>query len=405
MKLLMFVIRYLFERENGVCMLAVVHIIIILSCNETAHTVDNVYRYTEPNYDLVELKETTDTVTFSLNENTYNVIKSFNIFSQGKEEYISFYDRRSESINIYHFQSGKLLKKIILKSFFPGEKLFKTTVYIRNFDSVFINTRNRCFLFDSSGRLKGSAAFLEDPPNAWAKFENTNPPVVKEGLLYASTRPYVKETSLEALRQWKLLYRFDMENDKASLCYPLPVMYQENIYGYHFLDYSYCYNNRNNFVFSFPADSNIYETDLTDYHVAYYAKSRRQADIILPVSKDTLEDNEGNYRSYLTRDSYGPIYFDPYRKRYLRVAKSGISMADYQAKNWEREQRLIIFDEHCRIIGESSINKEVILKSIFFTANGGIYARVNPRDEYGLHFVRLVYNDLATGQLGFSGNK
>ncbi|GAA0552296.1 hypothetical protein GCM10009415_37800 [Chitinophaga japonensis] len=80
-------------------------------------------------------------------------------------------------------------------------------------------------------------------------------------------------------------------------------------------------------------------------------------------------------------------------------------MADYQAKNWEREQRLIIFDEHCRIIGESSINKEVILKSIFFTANGGIYARVNPRDEYGLHFVRLVYNDLATGQLGFSGNK
>ena len=103
--------------------------------------------------------------------------------------------------------------------------------------------------------------------------------------------------------------------------------------------------------------------------------------------------NDKGFENYLLRDSYGPIYFDPYAKRYLRVARSSISKADVDAKIRIKKQHLIIFDDQFKIIGESPVNDSMYLHMVFFTKEGNIYARTNAKDEYALHFVRLVYND------------
>jgi hypothetical protein len=183
-----------------------------------------------------------------------------------------------------------------------------------------------------------------------------------------------------------------MQKGSKELYYQLPEIYQENLYGYSFLDYSYCHNDRGNFVFSFAADTNIYETNLKDYHVAYYGKSRFQAGPIKPVTKEDLRRDD-SYKLYALRDSYGPIFYDPYKKRYLRQAKQKITEADFLAKNTSKKRTVIIFNEQFKIIGESETDDQFSFSSIFFTESGGIYARVNPGDEHALHFARLVYEE------------
>lgn len=351
------------------------------------------YDIQKPNYDSIDIYPTADTIHFPLSGDMNNAIRSLNLFSEKGIEYISFHDRRSESVQIYQLNSRVLIKSFSLKLLFPGKELYKTTVYCKNFDTIVVTNFNHLYLFDSSGNLTKSLSFLKRPKYAWATFENTTPPVFKGNILYTGVRPYVNETSFKALREWKVIYDFNMSESKVVLHYHLPETYQTNIYGYHFMDYSYCYNDRGNFVFSFPADTNIYESDLSSYHVAYFAKSQFQNELIEPVEKEELASKVGFFRSYLTRDSYGPVYYDRFNKRYLRVAKSKIEEADYD-RNKLKPQRLIVFDDRFKIIGESNIDKEIALSYLFFTKNGQIFARTKTADEYALHFVRLSYSHI-----------
>jgi len=74
-------------------------ILLIYGCSQDT-TIDSTYKYIKPQYDFVQIGAQSDTISFHLNERTFNSIKSFNTFLQNDIEYISFYDQRSESVNI-----------------------------------------------------------------------------------------------------------------------------------------------------------------------------------------------------------------------------------------------------------------------------------------------------------------
>lgn len=362
------------------------------ACKENDPVKASTFKFIKPAYNGIQIKLAPDTLNILLNENTFNAVKSVNIFSENGREYLAFFDLRSESLNVYTLMPLQLVKKIQIQNWFQ-RSLYKTTVFVKNFDSIFITNQNRLYLCNSVGNVKKSIYFLGKPESCFAFFDNNNPPILIKNILFAGVRPYVKEKSLNALKEWKVLYLFDLHNKKAGLRYPLPKQYQQHLYGYHFLNYSYCYNNHNRFVFSFPADTNIYETNLAEFHNAYLAKSQYQHAPIEPVTKEELATSDKQVESFITRDSYGPIYFDPARNRYLRVARSKISLADYKAKKYNRGQRLLVFDENFKIVGESEIDNHISLNTLFITKEGAIYAQTNSNDEYALHFVRLVYSD------------
>lgn len=364
---------------------------IFTGCGEKHSTTASVYHYIKPQYDLVQIQATNDTVHFPLDDSTYNSITSFNIFSQGDKEFISFFDQDTKVISVFRFPSKEPVAKISVEKFFLGHNLYAPSVYIINFDSIIVGNKATVYLFDSSGRKKRGINFLDDPKFAWGFVANSSPPVIKENLLYVGVRPNVDPTSKRALRNWKTMYGFDLKKKEAQLYYNLPELYKKNLFGYHFLNYNYCYNNRGNFVFSFAADSIIYETNLADYHAAYLGKSKLQHGVIQPANKEIVSDDKEVYHQYLLKDSYGPIYFDPCAKRYLRIARSRISKADYDAKKWKKEHRIIIFDEQFRIIGESPIDRNIAAYTLFFTKDGSIYARTNLKDEYAIHYVKLAY--------------
>lgn len=368
-------------------------IFLVVGCQTENPVMPARYTYIKPRYDQVKMITTYDTISFPLDDKSYNAIKSFNVFSNRGKEFISFYDERSKHVMIYDFETRVLEKKINLKKILSESSLYKTTAYTRNFDTIFLANYKKLYLADSSCKIKKSIEYIDGPSNIWAQFENTNQPALINGQFYASVRPYVDPASISALEKWKVLYQFDLEKKQRTLSYHLPEIYRKNLYGYHFLDYSYCYNNRGNFVFSFPADPNVYETNLSDLNHSYLAKSQHQAAEITPATKEIIKDQDKTYKYYMTKDSYGAIYFDPAHQRYLRVAKSKITEKDFEAKNRNRKNSFVIFNDQLAIIGEAPIPDGISYKEIFFTRMGKMYARINTSNEYAIQFVQLKYND------------
>lgn len=352
----------------------------------------NIDRYVEPQYSLTGLHATSDTVSFRLEKYNYNIIKSLNLFSVNGEEYIAFLDRQSGSITIYDFKSKNQISEIVLNKHLPASKPQKAVMFCKNFDSIFVVYKRVLYLIDSSGTVKKTVDILEEPWYIQDTYGSSNRFVFKDGILYAGVYSYIDATSWDELKKWRALIGFDLNSERGILYYQLPEIYQKNLYGSDFLKCNYCYNNRGNFVFSFPADTSIYETNLSDYHATYFGKSFFQKEKIKPVRKEDLS-GMGGYKSYITRDSYGVLYFDPSHKRYLRIANSKISEEDYQLKRWRGKTNIIIFDENFKIIGESELDANIQPNSIFFTSDGSVYARTKVNDEYFLHFVRLTYDD------------
>jgi len=371
--------------------------VVNVGCLHTDREPQSIYKYIEPTYGNIQLVITKDTLNFKLNDTTYNAVKSFNLFLHKGVEYVSFYDQRSETINIYNFGTQELKGKISLKKWFKGHSLFKTSAYIKNFDSIYVTNVNTVYLFDRKGRMKWSAEFPDKSKDARAFFDNTCQPVFKDGHLFAAISPGVDYNSLKKLRAWKVLYQFGGDNKPRSL-FSLPAIYGQNLYGSQFVKYNYCFNNKGYFVFSFPADTNIYETDLKEHYVAYYAKSQFQKGPIPPLNKDQLQENIA-YKQYKMRDSYGPIFFDPYKKRHLRLAKQKITEENIKKSNLNRKESVIVFDENMRIIGESAIPDNFSFNTLVFSSSGNMYAQVNSEDENALHFVRLEYRETSTDSM------
>jgi len=344
-----------------------------------------------PSYENIKLTLQPDTLHFQLGAKIYNEIKSFNYFMNDGLAYISFYDRRSESIVIYNFHSRQLCKQLQLKRILKDKQFYKVSVYTQNFDSIYVTNLDKLYLLDSAGRISRTVQCRDGIENI-AFYDTYVPIVVKQNIIYMGLRPFVKESSLPAIRKWKVLCGFDLNKASTSLYYPLPSIYHKGLYGRRFLNYSYCLNEKGNFVFSFPADTSIYETNLTDLHLAYNARSKFQAAPIEPVSDEALKKDEGS-KEYALRDAYGPIYYDHSTHRYLRIVKHKIAKADFDAQNYRRSYGIIILNQQFKIIGEFLLDYDILLDSIMITQVGEIYARVNKDDENALHFVRLRWNE------------
>lgn len=364
----------------------------LVQCRQEKKTPPSNYAYRPSSYDEVGIQVTTDTLHFPLGEDAFNDIKSFNYFEYQGKEYIAFYDRQTETVNIYDFIFRQRIKQLPLKPLFKGNKLYKGSVFVKTPDSIFVINKKKIYLLDGKTNLIDRIPF-SDRADAMAVIENTTPAIWKENNLYTGIRSYLPETSLPDIRKWKLLYQFDFRKENSDRVYSLPPLYHHNLYGNRFLEYSYCYNKKGNFIFSFPADSNIYETDLGHYYQHYYGKSRYQSDPILPVSKPDLADDKNSTREYATRYSYGAIFYDPYHNRCLRMARQKMDPQEYDNKTGVRKQSIIIFDDQFRIIGESPMQPDFSPSFLFITRNGEIYSRVDRKDEYAIHFVKLNYTE------------
>lgn len=380
----------LLVKRGFLCLLS--YIILFPSCRNASSFKPSIFKSIEPVYENIKLLPSKDSIHFPLTDEIKNNIKSFNYFTASDSAlYISFYDHSSKSVAIYNLKDQKLKKIINLKTVIEPRYLYKPSVFVHNFDSIYVTNFERLFLIDSSGKKNKAINFNNRETVGY--FDSPVPVVIRNNEVIMGARVDVDEKVLSDIKDWKVLCVFDFDRQRETSKYPLPPVYHKGLYGKKFMEYSYCYNDKDHFVFSFPADTNIYETDLGDYHMAYYAKSRQQIDPIDTMNSESLDKKKLVAKEYALRDSYGIIYYDPYKKRYLRIARHKISKEAYEDKTGSQTYSIIVFNEDFKIIGEFPYTEGYYLNSVIFTQSDGIYAWAKSSDECTIHFVRLAWSD------------
>ncbi len=340
-------------------------------------------------YNTVDIIPTSDTIRFLLDEESFSDLESWSVREISGKTYITFFDQVSESINIYSYPDNSHINKIELQRFFKPTTV--NSAYFHNYDSIFLTTREALYMIDSSGKNVKKFTFDRESRQGRGRISPENPLYLQHNTAFLAVSPSIDNSSKSSIRSWKMLWTVNLENNKTSRYYHLPEIYTENYYVGKLIKYSYCMNDAGRFVVSFAADTMLYETDLKDYHHSYFAKSQYQLQPIKYSSRDKLREIKEEAKVYMTSDSYGSVYYDPYHHRYLRVAKPPISEDDFDAKRYQRPYRLIIFDKHFKIIGESDFEEGIDLRRMFFTPDGKIYAEVTSPTDYQFNFLRLEY--------------
>jgi hypothetical protein len=357
-----------------------------------------IYNYIKP-IDSLKISVTNDTIHFPLDTMTYNAVKSFNYFIDSDKEFFAFYDKRSQSVNIFDFHTKALNKKVFLKSLFNSSDFDKTSVYVNTLNSMLVTNNSRLYSVIEN-KIVDSIDFQSTPMPTYATFGSTAQPIKVGNKLYADARLRLSKDLKINLSQWKMLYEFDLKRNVSAVYYNLPDVYLKKRYSHEFYEKSYCYNDRGNFVCSFPADSNIYETDLNDYHVAHYGKSKYQTGSNVDIKLSDKLRKENSQSEYLLSDSYKAIFFDSTAKRYLRVFKVKLNEDEIKRGQRRHKQSVMIFDKDLRIVGESQIEGDIALSSLIITRDGKIYARVKTEDDTAIHFTLLTYVSNTNNKFG-----
>jgi hypothetical protein len=370
--------------------LIVCTLLVITACDWKNSSSQITLKYISPQNDSFELKASTDTIRFNLDEDIYNSVKSFNLFSTSFKEYISFYDAKSITIALYDFNSRVLVKKVPLKPVLQNEKPLKTGVFVKNFDTIIVTNGANLFLIDSSGKVKIKMSASD--PSQFPVSGGQYPPFFTDGCIFTSIRPNIDQESLASVRNYKVLYKFDSRRSLVTKLFPLPKFYSDGYYGDNLFKYNHCINDKGQLILSFWADSLIYQYDFNKGPTAFIGKSKYQYNNIAATKKDSLR-GKGDMKHFLMQDSYGPVLFDPYRKLYYRVFNLAISEDEYAAKSWKKKQSLVILDENLRIIGNSSLTSELSIATLVFSQQG-VFSRINYDNEYAIEFIKLECNHI-----------
>ncbi|KAA2240176.1 DUF4221 domain-containing protein [Chitinophaga agrisoli] len=348
-------------------------------------------------YQLAGVAVTTDTIKLPIDSLTESKFSCFNFKQLGTQSVFAFFDKNTFLLNIYDLHRKECIKRLNIKEIAKDYRpLLRTKVYFKSYDSIYVYSNMNLYRIDTNGTVKDSIGLLFDPYRASSSFQNTSPPVFVDNQLVLPASPTLDCTNKGDLQKWRLVYRIEWNISKASLLYKLPEWSLDSMYDKQFLAPSYCYNPLSKqFVFSFAPDSNIYVTDLVKTHYSYSCRSQGVSKNMPSFTLEDIKDGESSYKAFLKRDSYGPVYFDPYMKRYLRVAEKKINGLEYSDKQLIKEHSILIMDSSFRVIGESIVDKNINLYSLIFTPNG-MYARADStRSEDTIYLVKLDYEDLA----------
>lgn len=345
----------------------------------------------DSNYSLVALTPTPDSIVFEIDSIKDMNVKSFNYFTKEGKEFLCILERHGPDIYIYDIGRKSIVMKLSLKDVFKNRPLYKTSVYCKSIDSICIYNHLSFYLVDINGKIKDSIECKTNPYFSIASFDNLNPPVTYGDYIFAEARPRLDNTDKDNLSKWRVLYKFDMKRKQAKTVQELPDLYKENLFSYSFFYNSYCFNDKGCFVFSFPADTNIYETNLKEHFYSYQAKSSFQKEEITPADKSDLNSSEGDAKNFLLTHSYGAIYYDQFHKVYLRVSKQKVSRKAFVEKNWRKKQSLVIIDQNFKVIGETEFPDDVDLSFSFITPTGDLYVRSYKSGSKSLNFVKYKY--------------
>jgi hypothetical protein len=353
------------------------------------------YIKSQPDYEKVHLTILKDSISIPVDSLSLPNLTTFGFLETANTRYVSFFNNYTLTYDICNLDNNKYIKPVKFIQHLPaGIDVRKIKCYFKNFDSIYIAYLLTIYRIDTSGALIEKMTLSQKPFTTLPDFSNYNPVILRNKNVLIDGNAYLSSKNFGDLSKRPALLNIDFKENKTSLLYSYPPLYHQNIYGTLFLSKYYCMNNSNSILFSFPADPNLYQTTLDNSSIVYNGQSKFLSKAIKPVAKDDLNTGEDLNKTFLFRDSYGPIYYDKYTNRYLRVCEQKISNEDWVMKKFSKRKSLLVFDGKFTIIGETLLPANIDPYVLFITSNGILIKAANSKNQAALNFVRIAYSDL-----------
>lgn len=207
---------------------------------------------------------------------------------------------------------------------------------------------------------------------------------------------YIDTDKIENFKDFPCLYELDLTNHTTKAAYYFPKTYQKGLYGINFvINTFYTFQpEKKIIVFSFSNDKNIYAFDIRTNQTQILEVSSKYFTDIPPIeSNANISDFNVYTKFYVQSNSYGPIYYDKYRKVYYRFAERGVDDKSYKEKKWWKRKSIIITDEMFNKIGEFDIPDSINHWSGFVTDKGFYLLDTSFENENFVYFIGYKFTN------------
>lgn len=201
-----------------------------------------------------------------------------------------------------------------------------------------------------------------------------------------------------------LLVKFNLKSKELNECQvKLPNTYIEGeCWGFEFLRPSFTLNNKNQLIYSFPIDDNLYSYSLTDNLLKKIPKNTKSSFKISMTPLKKCEDPEPDEYYYHVKKSarYESISYDKYRDVYYRILllpPKDLSKQNVHSK--DMRVVIIVLDNEFNILTEKILPDDVYDYDDFFITSEGFWLSRNNRnnpdfDENFMNFDLFILNHI-----------
>ena len=356
------------------------------------------------------LELTEDSVVYLLADNvTLEIRALFPFIDKDGHEYLTFQNQLEPEICVYDLQSGEFVKSV----FFDREGANGVGMFggyhIIGFDEIYLPSlqQSKVFVMEESGKKKreiitektddgipllpfGAITFVYRPiyfNNGKMYIPQTINMRLGNKVMEKSPVYVVVDTVKNVLSPFPIKFPPIMSSDDVTK----PSLGNE-------LSYSCCLNDKDQFVFSFFFDEDIYVVSLQDGEMKKIKVKSRYID--KPAIKENPpQDFDGAMRASSEIPCYGNLIYYKYRKVYYRFVylkadldgeKNYLNIWQYGRKSFS----IMILNEDFDVIGETRFPDFTYISTLHYIGKDGLYLSdshyKNPSfDENKLRFRRF----------------
>lgn len=300
-------------------------------------------------------------------------------FDDGTNHFLAFFNRNTNSLDIYNILSTKRVKKILFPTEGPMAVSRVSYPFIKTMDSIFIWTFNptMLMLMDSSGRQKDVFLFPDDP-------QKLNVNMVQhfycvDNKIVLSYLPYGNSTNLKDSANFLVYDLITRAVSKSRAGRPLSVS-QFPLYGSHAVP-RMCLGHNNNIINFFGAGQLLVQSDLVTKAVRYYILRSKYLPNHYPEPKHdgAVVENRDALKGH-----YFMMVYDPYRYFYYMMCLLDTETHDQEGKVNsvdDMPMSVIIADTLFRRRGEVLLPERRYFRSMLVTKDGLLISQANPKNK------------------------
>ncbi|MFN4147022.1 MAG: DUF4221 family protein [Runella sp.] len=359
--------------------LSLCYMLCLLSC-----TLDSKKEYTKHKHNFV--LEKTNIIKTIFHDSVSSPIQSqFRFYSEGDKSYIYCLNKLKNVLEIYHWDTGKLLKRITLEKEGPNGVSTITAFHIVNQDSVFVlaTYSHRISLIDSNGSLIRSYSLLpngqtkEKLGNGLISYGNYRHQMVYlNGSLFAPASPFDGYEFSSFYNNGECGLRLNLQTGEVNPLMSFPKNWKQKfkeglmLPGQRIFIPQTFNLKKQTTIISFPTENYLFEVDLNNKRVNQYLCKSQYFDEIDWINR--RKNTPGEEFIFHTKNPfYENIYFDAYRNIYLRfVAYPNTKKVDEFDGRAYFKYSLIILNESFEHIAEIPLDDEIRIGFAIITSEG-----------------------------------